>query len=348
MIMKWLQFTLKHLGPLQPATHDDGIRIIDGVVYDNDEVLTTDEVVDMCRDGRKKPISVPCGAPASFPSLPPPPEPKIGDLPTSCLIVDADAWAVHVAGFVTSLQARGRSSVTVLGYRSDLRFWFKFATGLDKSVFALGHADIARAITALHTGTARRRLAALRQFAKNSDELPAIHLSYEASRAVLPAALARSVAGRGKVDAVKIRDEARQLCEDCDRAGVWLGLMLLCGLRVSEISSVTTGPGFVQIKGRLKTTTSRRVPAPAWLLQAMATLPAVGRNGYCKRRQRIDQLLRLRGYSNLHSLRHTYAKLLLAGGRTLTDVQYLLGHASIITTNDYMEKGGEGDVLELD
>lgn len=41
------------------------------------------------------------------------------------------------------------------------------------------------------------------------------------------------------------------------------------------------------------------------------------------------------GTATIHSLRHTFASLVLQGGGTLTDVQHLLGHASITTTMVY-------------
>jgi integrase/recombinase XerD len=79
---------------------------------------------------------------------------------------------------------------------------------------------------------------------------------------------------------------------------------------------------------------ARRSPAPAWLL--------VSRRGMRLRRERIWELFKrfaaAAGISpdmSPHTLRHSFATHLLSGGADLRQVQEMLGHASIATTQIY-------------
>jgi integrase/recombinase XerD len=79
---------------------------------------------------------------------------------------------------------------------------------------------------------------------------------------------------------------------------------------------------------------AQRVPEPPWLL--------VSRRGMRLRRERIWELFKryaaVAGISSdmsPHTLRHSFATHLLAGGADLRQVQEMLGHASIATTQIY-------------
>jgi integrase/recombinase XerD len=76
------------------------------------------------------------------------------------------------------------------------------------------------------------------------------------------------------------------------------------------------------------------VPEPEWLL--------VSRRGRRLRRERIWELFKLYGARvgigadmSPHTLRHSFATHLLAGGADLRQVQEMLGHAIIATTQIY-------------
>lgn len=147
-----------------------------------------------------------------------------------------------------------------------------------------------------------------------------------------------------------------------DRA--MLELMYACGLRVSEVASLTlhsvqAEAGFVRVRG--KGNKERLVPigrpALAWVERyrqkvrpAMSTRPELflSRRGGPLTRQSIWALIRRYARAagitkpiSPHTLRHSFATHLLQNGGDLRAIQEMLGHASITTTQIYTHADGQ-------
>lgn len=229
------------------------------------------------------------------------------------------------------LQASGKSKQTIEGYRSDLRFWSKiqqnfYTLKIDKIETAIAQGDI---------NTTRRRVAALRSVAKWYLRSGHALLYVELQKIQFGRSKGRIPSAKTETEFIAIRDNVKKRCMEEDKKGIWIGLMLLCGLRVSEIQTAVAGTDWVQVRG--KGNKERRIPCPAWLTNAMVKVGSAGRGGYAKSRQFIDRNLRKLGYTHLHSLRHTYATVLLNRGLKIEEIQRLLGHSSINTTQIYAQ-----------
>jgi len=167
------------------------------------------------------------------------------------------------------------------------------------------------------------------------------------------------------------REEAQRLLAQPDRTTLkgkrdraLLALLVGCGLRRAEAARLTvdrlqrregrwviadiTGKG-----GRVRT-----APVPAWVYQALAewleaagvesgpVLRAVSKGGRVRRQGLsekaiwwvVEEHARAAGLGKLapHDLRRTCAKLCRAAGGELEQIQFLLGHASIQTTERYL------------
>jgi integrase/recombinase XerD len=140
-------------------------------------------------------------------------------------------------------------------------------------------------------------------------------------------------------------------------------LIYSCGLRVSEAVDLTLGSLFlgdralhVTGKGSKDRYTPLGEVAEYWLRRYLAEArPALATGGqdehlFLSRRgkklsrkgmwKRFNQILEKAGLQGkIHTLRHSFATHLLAGGADLRSVQELLGHADIGTTQIYTHVG---------
>jgi len=240
-----------------------------------------------------------------------------------------------IDGFFLFLKSAGRSKNTVRGYKSDLRYWKGIAKSKNKTIYSLSLEDIEEANAGEDINTVKRRISALKQLAKwyLRDDFPKLHI--ELQKVVLGKGKQRIPKAKSEEEFIKIREEAKALIAKGKREGIWLALMLMCGLRISEIQTVELGEDFITVIG--KGNKERRVPAPKWLLKALRRFKAEGRGGYKQRKTVVDRYLRDLGYDHFHSLRHTFASILLDRGLALDEIQVLLGHASISTTQIYAQ-----------
>ncbi len=286
--------------------------------------------------------------------------------------VDARPHEHLLLDFLAYLEfERGLSRNTLEAYRSDLLQFGAWMEARDADPLTADHATLAAFLTDLATGdpperqpaanaTLQRKAACLRSFYR--------HLRREEVIDHDPTAELRAPRKDQRLPKVLSRDEvARLLCAPRgtnpaalrDRA--LLELMYACGLRASEaigltVADVDLEAGLLRATG--KGSKERIVPIgreavtavriylergrPAFV--GLAPEPhlfvnqrgsGLTRQGLYKIVQRYARAAGLDGKMSPHTLRHTFATHLLAGGCDLRSLQEMLGHADIATTQIY-------------
>lgn len=253
--------------------------------------------------------------------------------------------ARKIDGFFLTLQSAGRSKRTIQGYKYDLNFWQKVAKQKKQTIYNLKLKDIEEANAGQDINTVKRRMSALKQLAKwyLRDNFPLLHI--ECAKVMIGKGKARIPKAKSEEEFRQIRDHAKELIQDNQREGIWLALMLMCGLRISEIQTVEPSQDHITVIG--KGDKERKIPCPDWLLKALNSQKSKGNGGYQKKKQIVDRKLRELGYTHLHSLRHTFATTLLHRGVELEKIQTLLGHSSIATTQIYAKTKIDKEVLNV-
>jgi integrase/recombinase XerD len=277
----------------------------------------------------------------------------------------------HVLDFLAYLEfERGLSRNTLEAYRSDLLQFGHFLVREQLDATTLGHAELARFLSELAAGgpqrrpvapaTIQRKTACLRSFYR--------HLRREEIIAHDPTAELRSPRKNLKLPQVLSRDEVAKLLAAPrgsepatlrDRA--MLELMYACGLRASEAVDLTVGSLDVRagiLRARGKGSKERLIPvgreavaaSRAYLEHGRPRLVGVRderhlfvnhrgggltRQGLYKIVQRHARAAGLDAKMSPHTLRHTFATHLLAGGCDLRSLQEMLGHADVATTQIY-------------
>ena len=265
---------------------------------------------------------------------------------------------------------RGLSRNTLEAYRSDLLQYGEFlaARGLDP--LSVGHADLAAFVSDLAEGsggrpavapaTLQRKIACLRSFYR--------HLRRDQVIDHDPTAELHGPRRSKRLPKVLSRDEVRHLIEQPrgtssaalrDRA--LLETMYACGLRASEavgleVSELDLEAGIVRARG--KGSKERIIPIGTKAIDALSAyvergrpaLVGIGverrlfvnlrggglsRQGLYKIIQRHARTAGLADRMSPHTLRHTFATHLLAGGCDLRSLQEMLGHSDIATTQIY-------------
>jgi integrase/recombinase XerD len=271
---------------------------------------------------------------------------------------------------------RGLSRNTLEAYRSDLLQFGAFLRCRGAGVLEAEHADLSAFLAELAAGgeerapvapaTLQRKAACLRSFYR--------HLRREGILERDPTAELRAPRKSQRLPQVLTRDEVARLLaapKGTDppalRDRALLELMYACGLRASEAIGLDVRDLDLTIdvlRARGKGSKERMVPIGREAVAAVRAYldggrPAfVGlrdeprlfvnrrgggltRQGLYKIVQRHARAVGLDERMSPHTLRHTFATHLLAGGCDLRSLQEMLGHADIATTQIYTHLSAE-------
>jgi integrase/recombinase XerD len=271
---------------------------------------------------------------------------------------------------------RGLSRNTLEAYRSDLLQFGEFLDRQDLSALEAEHRNLAAFLSELAAGTQERapvsaatlarKVACLRSFYR--------HLRREGAIEHDPTAELRGPHKTQRLPRVLTREEVGKLLSEPkgtepgalrDRA--LLEVMYACGLRASEAIGLQTGDvdldeGMLCARG--KGSKERLVPIgrqavaalrvyeqrgrPALVAQKAETRLFVNRRGSGLTRQGLYKIVQghargagLEQKMSPHTLRHSFATHLLAGGCDLRSLQEMLGHADLATTQIYTHLSAE-------
>jgi integrase/recombinase XerD len=290
---------------------------------------------------------------------------------------DQRSFEHHVLDFLAYLEyERGLSRNTLEAYRSDLLQLGGYLQRAGVDVLAAEHEHLAGFLSELAVGgdgrlpvaaaTLQRKAACLRSFYR--------HLRRESVIEHDPTADLRAPRKSQKLPQVLTRGEVAQLLgapAGTDPAALrdraLLELMYACGLRASEaidleVSDVDLRHGVLRARG--KGNKERLVPVGREAVAAVRVYLQRGRTelvglreerrlfvnrrgggltrqGLYKIVQRHARTAGLDSKMSPHTLRHTFATHLLAGGCDLRAVQEMLGHADIATTQIYTHLSAE-------
>jgi integrase/recombinase XerD len=269
---------------------------------------------------------------------------------------------------------RGLSRNTLEAYRSDLLQYGLYLAGRDP--LTVNHSDLSAFVASLASGdgdrpavapaTLQRKVACLRSFYR--------HLRRQGVLDTDPTANLRAPRQSRRLPHVLSRDEVTKLLEQPkgtepaalrDRA--LLELMYACGLRASEAIGLDTtdldlDAGVLRARG--KGSKERLVPVGSAAARAVTIYLGRGRpklvgdrlesrlfvnhRGSGLTRQGLYKIVQRHAASaglaeamSPHTLRHTFATHLLAGGCDLRSLQEMLGHADIATTQLYTHLSAE-------
>jgi integrase/recombinase XerD len=266
---------------------------------------------------------------------------------------------------------RGLSRNTLEAYRSDLLQFGRFLDERKVSALDAGGADLGDFLASLaersaSAATIHRKAACLRSFYR--------HLRQEGILEGDPTASVTAprrgrklpqVLSRGEVDRLLEQPRGAEPVARRDRA--LLELMYACGLRASEAISLDVADVDLEeqvLRARGKGSKERVVPVGGRAAAAVRAYLERGRPALVKGRPETALFVNFRGARltrqglykivrrhasavgledrmSPHTLRHTFATHLLAGGCDLRSVQEMLGHADVSTTQLYTHLSSE-------
>jgi integrase/recombinase XerD len=270
---------------------------------------------------------------------------------------------------------RGLSRNTLEAYRSDLLQYGRFLEEHGADAVTATADDVADFLAHLAAGNGRppaspatihRKAACLRSFYRHlrreeiRDSDPTSTLTGPRRGRKLPKVLNRA-------EVARLLEQPRGMAPTSLRDRALLELMYACGLRASEAIGIEMGDvdleqGLLHARG--KASKQRVVPIGSAAVQAVRIYldrgrPALVHGGLVAHlfvnfrgepltRQGLYKIVRrhaatagLADRMSPHTLRHTFATHLLAGGCDLRSVQEMLGHADVATTQLYTHLSSE-------
>jgi integrase/recombinase XerD len=277
----------------------------------------------------------------------------------------------HVLDFLAYLEfERGLSRNTLEAYRSDLLQYGAWLKERGVAPLQVEHSDVAAFLSGLAEGdadrppvapaTLQRKVACLRSFHRHlrREDLivddPTAHIRAPRQGRRLPKVLTRN-----EVNKLLAQPSGTEPAALRDRA--LLELMYACGLRASEavdldVTDLDLDEAVLRARG--KGAKERLVPVGGAAIRAVTAYLQRGRpklvglgneprlfvnhRGQGLTRQGLYKIVQRHAVSaglgdkmSPHTLRHSFATHLLAGGCDLRAVQEMLGHADIATTQLY-------------
>jgi integrase/recombinase XerD len=283
---------------------------------------------------------------------------------------DARAFEHLVLDFLGYLEfERGLSRNTLEAYRTDLLQFGRWLAEHDLKADTVTGAQVSDFVADLAAGngkppaspaTIHRKTACLRSFYR--------HLRREGVRDSDPTAAISSPRRGRKLPRVLSRDEIHKLLAaptgtepSALRDRALLEVMYACGLRASEAIELELADLDMDeqvLRARGKGSKERVVPIGTAAVEALRIYLERGRPGLVRGRVEAHVFVNFRGgpltrqglykivrrhaatagladRMSPHTLRHTFATHLLAGGCDLRSVQEMLGHADVATTQLY-------------
>ena len=284
----------------------------------------------------------------------------------------------QIEAFLNSLQVeRGYSNNTIVAYRNDLTQFAKYLIdkGAGDSWDAIGQEDLLGYVNSLKadreyaSATVARKIAATKSFFRHMSDRgiiqddPSATLDSPKVRKYLPTSISEQEVER-LLRAPASGDSARPL-----RDTALLELLYATGMRVSEVvalnvADIDTENRCVHCVGKSAKSRNRTIPIYRRAAEALNSYLTEGRPKLVRDAEEHALLLNHRGRRltrqglwliikkyvekigidtpvTPHTLRHSFATHLLNGGADVHEVQGLLGHANISTTQVYRQISDE-------
>jgi integrase/recombinase XerD len=274
--------------------------------------------------------------------------------------METDLYLQQFVGYLSA--EKGLSHNTVLAYRSDLKRYFRYLEKHKKSLKDMQHHDLTEFLwqqkqEGLQPRSLYRLIETLRQFHRFL--MGENHLPTDPTENLMPPRLPVKLPNKLSIEEVdRLLNVIGGENEREIRNRAMLEVLYATGLRVSELvnlemSNVDLSLGYVRVIG--KGSKERIVPMGKSAIEHLQQYLAVRNKKFQnvtgvflsklgKKISRIEFWRQLKNYARAagitknitpHTLRHSFATHLLAGGADLRFVQEMLGHSSIVTTQIY-------------